>query len=214
MRAGGTWLGLNEFGLVAGLLSRRPAEESNQNARSRGMLCLDALRRSTAADAALFAGAERGCDYNPFNLLMASREEAYVAYNRGSHIQVVSLTPGLHLLTNLDVDDFECPKISRAYDRFAELAERTGFRDNPLGAQAALGTLLADHSTQLDSRTGRPNSLCLHLYDYGTRSSSMIFLGKRGEVCHRFAAGAPCAAPYEAAIVPRVARSSSFHGEK
>ena len=77
LRAGGTWLGLNEYGLVAGLLNRRPAEESNPDARSRGMLCLDALQRSTAADAARFAGAERGCDYNPFNLLMASREEAY-----------------------------------------------------------------------------------------------------------------------------------------
>src|SRR5262249_25031179 len=103
LRAGGTWLGLSEYGLVAGLLNRRPAEESNPDARSRGMLCLDALRWHTAADAARFAGAERGGDYNPFNLLMASRKEAYVAYNRGSHIEVVSLTPGLHLLTNLDV---------------------------------------------------------------------------------------------------------------
>ena len=214
LRAGGTWLGLNEHGLVAGLLNRRPAEESNPNARSRGMLCLDALRRSTAADAAQFAGAERGCDYNPFNLLMASREEAYVAHNRASHIQVVSLTPGLHLLTNLDVNDFECPKISRAYGRFAELAELPQFRDDPVGAQSALGTLLADHSTQLDSRSGRPNSLCLHLDAYGTRSSSMIFLGKRGKVCHRFAAGAPCATPYKAAMVPRAARSSPFQGEK
>lgn len=214
LRAGGTWLGLNEYGLVAGLLNRRPAEESNPDARSRGMLCLDALRRSTAADAARFAGSERGCDYNPFNLLMASRDQAYVAYNRGSHIQVVPLTPGLHLLTNLDVDDFECPKISRAYGRFAELAERPEFRDDPLAAQSALAALLADHSTQLDSRTGRPNSLCLHLDAYGTRSSSMIFLGKRGKVCHRFAAGAPCATPYTAAIVPRAARSSRFQGEK
>jgi uncharacterized protein with NRDE domain len=214
LRAGGTWLGLNEYGLVAGLLNRRPAEESNPNARSRGMLCLDALRRRTAADAARFAGTERGCDYNPFNLLMASREEAYVAYNRGGHIQVVPLTPGLHLLTNLDVNDFECPKISRAYGRFAELAQRPEFQTDPVGAQSVLGTLLADHSTQLDSRTGRPNSLCLHLDAYGTRSSSMIFLSKRGEVCHRFAPGAPCTTPYKAALVPRAARFRSIQGEK
>ena len=213
LRAGGTWLGINEYGLVAGLLNRRPAEEANPNARSRGMLCLDALRRSSAADAAQYAGAERGGDYNPFNLLMASREAAYVAYNRGSHIEVASLAPGLHLLTNLDADDFECPKISRSYSRFAELGEKAQFRCDPLAARNALGSLLADHSTQLDSRTGRPNALCLHLDAYGTRSSSLIFLGKNGEVRHFFAPGAPCTTPYKAALVPQTGRDR-FQGAK
>jgi len=213
LRAGGTWLGINEYGLVAGLLNRRPAEEANPNARSRGMLCLDALRRSSAAEAAKYAGAERGGDYNPFNLLMASRDAAYVAYNRGSHIEVVQLAPGLHLLSNLDVDDFECPKISRSYSRFAELGENPQFQCDPLAARNALGSLLADHSTQLDSRTGRPNALCLHLDAYGTRSSSLIFLGENGEVRHFFAPGAPCTTAYKAAMVPRSARDR-FQGAK
>ena len=213
LRAGGTWLGINEYGLVAGLLNRRPAEEANPDARSRGMLCLDALRRSNAAEAAKFAGAERGGDYNPFNLLMASREAAYVAYNRGSHIEVVNLTPGLHLLSNLDVNDFECPKISRSYSRFAELGEMAQFRCDPIGGRSALGSLLADHSTQLDARTGRPNALCLHLDAYGTRSSSLIFLGRNGEVRHFFAPGAPCTTDYKPAMVPRSARDR-FQGAK
>ena len=213
LRAGGTWLGINEYGMVAGLLNRRPAEDANPNARSRGMLCLDALRKSSTEEAAKYAGAERGGDYNPFNLLMASREAAYVAYNRGSHIEVVKLTPGLHLLSNLDVDDFECPKISRSYSKFAELGEKTQFKCDPLGARSSLGTLLADHSTQLDSRTGRPNALCLHLDAYGTRSSSLIFLGRNGEVRHFFAPGAPCTTPYKAAMVPRSGRDR-FQGAK
>jgi len=213
LRAGGTWLGINEFGLVVGLLNRRPAEEANPNARSRGMLCLDALRRPTAAEAAKYAGAERGGDYNPFNLLMASRDAAYVAYNRGSHIEVVQLTSGLHLLSNLDVNDFECPKISRSYSRFAELGEKPQFKCDPVGARNALGSLLADHSTQLDSRTGRPNALCLHLDAYGTRSSSLIFLGKGGEVRHFFAPGAPCTTPYRSAMVPQSTRDR-FQGAK
>jgi len=214
LRAGGTWLGINEYGLVAGLLNRRPAEEANPNARSRGMLCLDALRHATAADAARYAGGERGSDYNPFNLLMASREAAYVAYNRGSHIEVASLEPGVHLLTNLDVNDFECPKISRAYGRFAELADQPRFTRDPLAARDALGALLADHSTQLDSRSGRPNALCLHLDSYGTRSSSLIFLGQKGEVRHFFAPGAPCATPYRSAMVPETPQVRALQGAK
>ena len=190
--------------MVAGLLNRRAENGANPNARSRGLLCLDALRRRTAAEAAEFAGRERGSDYNPFNLLMVSRTEAFVAYNRGASIEVVALKPGLHLLSNLDVDDFECPKISASYGKFAELGRRADFQCDPIGQRAALGALLADHNTQLDARSGRPNALCLHLENYGTRSSSLIFMrGDRTEIAHYFAPGPPCVTAYGPAMVPR-----------
>jgi uncharacterized protein with NRDE domain len=202
LKAGGTWLGVSEHGIVAGLLNRRADNGGNPQARSRGLLCLDALRRRTAAEAAEFAGHERGADYNPFNLLMVSRTEGFVAYNRGASIEVVALKPGLHLLTNLNVDDFECPKISASYGKFAELGNRADFQRDPIGQRAALGALLADHNTQLDTRigtaaVGRSNALCLHLDNYGTRSSSMIFMrGDTPEIAHYFAPGPPCRTAY------------------
>src|SRR5260370_33472646 len=101
------------------------------NLRSRGLLCLDVLRYATAAEAARFVERQRGTDYNPFNLLIASREQTFVAHNRGDKIELVELKPGLHLLTNLDVDDFECPRISRSFSRFAQLAEREDFARDP-----------------------------------------------------------------------------------
>ena len=204
LRASGTWLGINEHGLVAGLLNRRNGDtENNAGLRSRGLLCLDALRYSSAAEAARFVERLNGADYNPFNLLIASREEAFVAYNRWGKIELTGIGPGLHLLTNLDIDDFECPRISRSHSRFAELARREDFARDPLAMRAELGKLLADHSTQLDPRSGRPNSLCLHLGDYGTRSSSLIFMGRNTHsVEHFYAPGAPCTASYEPALVP------------
>jgi uncharacterized protein with NRDE domain len=205
LRASGTWLGLNEHGTIAGLLNRRNGGEENDPAlRSRGLLCLDALRHRTAGEAARFVAGQNGRDYNPFNLLIASRDEAFVAYNRWGRIEIVGLTPGLHLLTNLDVDDFECPRISRSRSHFEELGLNSDFAGDPLIQREQLHRLLADHSTQLDPRSGRPNSLCLHLGDYGTRSSSLIFLGRGPRsVEHFFAAGPPCTASYEQAIVPR-----------
>jgi uncharacterized protein with NRDE domain len=199
LQASGTWLGLNEHGVVAGLLNRRNGEAANDPAlRSRGLLCLDALRQPNAAAAAAFVGRQRGDDYNPFNLLIASRDASFVAYNRFGKIEMVELTPGFHLLTNIDVDDFECPRISRSYGRFAELGANQDFKRDPVAQRAQLGKLLADHSTQLDPRSGRPNSLCVHLGDYGTRSSSLIFLARENSrVEHFFAGGAPCIASYE-----------------
>ncbi|HEY6298028.1 MAG TPA: NRDE family protein [Candidatus Binatus sp.] len=204
LKAGGTWLGISEQGIVAGLLNRRAENGGNPDARSRGLLCLDALRRRTVREAAEFASRERGSDYNPFNLLIVSRTAAFVAYNRGASIEVVEIKPGLHLLSNLDLNDFECPKISASYGKFAELGEREDFQRDPIAHRAALGSLLADHNTQLDSRSGRPNALCLHLDNYGTRSSSLIFMrGDTAEIAHYFAPGPPCVTAYGAAMVPR-----------
>jgi len=215
LRAGGTWLGINEYGVVAGLLNRRAATGVNPEARSRGLLCLDALKQRTAMEAAHYARSQRGNDYNPFNLLIASREDAWVAYDRAGQIELVRLAPGLHMLTNLDLDDFECPRISRAYERFAELGGRDGFRRDPVAMRSALGALLADHNTELDSRIdsaagARPNSLCLHLGRYGTRSSSMIFMGAAPDtVAHFFAPGPPCQTGYAPAVIP--SRTAAAH---
>jgi uncharacterized protein with NRDE domain len=203
LKAGGTWLGINDHGLIAGILNRRSEIPPDPAARSRGMLCLDALRCRSAADALAMVESQRGSDYNGFNLMVASRDAAFVASNRAGAIGIERLAPGLHLLTNLDVDDFECPKISRSYRRFEDLKNNLSFGEDPLAMRAKLARLLSDHATQLDPRSGRPNAICLHLDSYGTRSSSLIFLSAAGDAKHFFAPGPPCSTVYEAAPVPR-----------
>lgn len=205
LQASGTWLGINQYGLVAGLLNRQRAVYGDPNPalRSRGLLCLDALRYPTVAAAAAFVRGQRGADYNAFNLLVASRDEAFVAYNRGGGLELAVLAPGIHLLTNLDLDDFECPRISRAHERFASLCKSAEFARDPLAHRDRLAELLADHSTQLDARSGQPNALCQHMGDYGTRSASLIFEGRdAASVSHFFAPGPPCTAPFVPAPVP------------
>jgi len=59
-----------------------------------------------------------------------------------------------------------------------------------------------DRAFALDARTGRPNSLCLHLGDYGTRESSLIFVTAAGRVEHYFAPGPPCTTAYAPAPAP------------
>jgi hypothetical protein len=49
--AGGTWLGINDFGVIAGVLNRRDSLGPAPGKRSRGELGLDALDFADAADA-------------------------------------------------------------------------------------------------------------------------------------------------------------------
>jgi uncharacterized protein with NRDE domain len=50
--AAGTWLGVNEAGLIAGMLNRRTTSTLDPTCRSRGQLCLDMLAHTSAMDAA------------------------------------------------------------------------------------------------------------------------------------------------------------------
>ena len=204
LKAGGTWLGLNSYGLVCGLLNRRSELPANPNARSRGTLTLEALSHRRPVEASAHVARQDGCHYNPFNLLMASRNEAFVAYNRAaaSRIEIAPLLPGFHLLTNLDLDDFECPRISRSYRKFYDLA-KSNKSPNPEFLREALARVLSEHTTELDSRSGRPNALCLHLGEYGTRSSSIIMMSAdTRRTMHHFAAGPPCTSAYHPAPAP------------
>ena len=58
LQAGGTWLGLNDAGVFAGLTSRMGARHGGPR-RSRGLLLLDALRADSASRAA--EAARRAC---------------------------------------------------------------------------------------------------------------------------------------------------------
>ena len=44
LSAGGTWFGVNEHGMVVGLLNRRQAAGLDPTRRSRGLLCLEILQ--------------------------------------------------------------------------------------------------------------------------------------------------------------------------
>ena len=192
LRAGGTWLGASEAGLVAGMLNRRTATPPDPTCRSRGQLCLDLLGCATAAEAAVRVAAEPAGRYNPFNLLLADRRDAFVVSQpRNERPGATRLEPGLHLLTNLDLNDPTCPRITASHRGFAAAGDGFG-RDGDVDALVArLQTVLADHATALDPRG--PGSLCVHMGPYGTRSSSVLLVPAVAEPVRYFHAdGPPC----------------------
>jgi uncharacterized protein with NRDE domain len=201
--AGGTWLGVNEHGLVAGIVNRRTAEGPDPSRLSRGMLCLHALRQPSAAAAVAAVPENAGTAYNAFNLLLASPEEAWVIGNAHGALKRTRLDPGLHLLTNLDLNDATCPRIAKSYSMF-ESAARHLRQERTSSFRSAVREILSDHSTPLDPRAPLPsNNLCVHTERFGTRSSSLILYGtgSRGpRLWH--AEGPPCKNDYVQIALP------------
>lgn len=185
LRAGGTWLGLNGAGVFAAL-TNRPNPAPDLARRSRGLLVLDALAARSAARAAdalarLPAGA-----YNPFNLVVADGERAFVAvYEAG--VRVTELAPGAHVVANADPDDRSVAKVDRLLGEAERIAE--GPPETWLDALAAV---CRGHEG------GAPlGAACVHHGPYGTRSSTLLRVDHgrgRGEL--RFSDGPPCRTAY------------------
>jgi len=197
--AGGTWLAVNRAGVVAALLNRRTDEPADPRRRSRGRLCLDMLQTASAAEARTMLQRQSPEDYNPFNLLVADRHDAWVATNHGRSMAVTALERALHVITNLDVDDPRCPRIAASYQLFAGLIGEGAPAPASSTFRDRLRQILARHDTELDPRTPSiGNSLCVHSEEYGTRSSTLIFLDRTGRWTYFHANDAPCRRDYEA----------------
>jgi hypothetical protein len=82
--AGGSWLGLNDHGVVAGILNRMGSLGPAPGQRTRGELVLEALDNADAVAAAQALSALDPAAYRPFNMVVADNRDAYWLCNRGA----------------------------------------------------------------------------------------------------------------------------------
>jgi Transport and Golgi organisation 2 len=194
--AGGTWLGVNEFGLVVGVVNRHSPQPQDPARRSRGLLCLDLLCQNganTARDILLAAGSAQ--PYNSFYVLCADDEHAYVAYNEGE-ITIRALAPGRYMLTNSSLIDLAV----HTPPGLGDLLTAPGPLDALL---AALQEVCKTHQ-EIARVVDPPNeyrgdrAICVHGSDqYGTVSSSLMAIGREFSTSrYLHAEGAPCHTPY------------------
>jgi len=198
--AGGTWLGINEQGVVAGILNRQASDPPDPQGRSRGLLCLDALQCTSAQAAMQLVTTQSASQYNPLNLLVADHTTAYVISTRNGTFTVHCLTPGLHLLTNRDPNDPDCPRIAHSSQRFLQVSQNLSAISAPLARIfAQLQSVLSDHEAPRDPHRG----LCIHLEEYGTHSSTLLaYSSTEHRYIYRFAPGPPCRTVYQEVSLP------------
>ncbi len=181
--AGGTWLGVNDHGLLAAITNRRNGKV-DPSLPSRGALCLGALRRDSVQAAASFVETElENSRFNPFNLLCASVAEALVTTWEG---KTRRLDPGIHVVTNEgDADDMTLPRVARGF----ALAEDVDHRASLDELFSQLGRICSDQEG--------PAPICRPGGERGTVSSSLIALTPEGRLAaYWHADGPPSEKPY------------------
>src|SRR5262249_8080597 len=157
-----TWLGINEYGILAAILNRRtngeqkPAPEN----RSRGLLCLDVLTLQNAHAASAFVSEQPGDSYQPFTLVFADWSEAWVAFNLNGSIRTSRLAAGLHVFSSTATHNEFSEKKERAYALFSSLTPRLNSAAKDVSAWTPiLAGVLSDHNEASNSKDPR-DAIC------------------------------------------------------
>ena len=178
--AGGTWLGVTKRGRFGAVTNYRDPASLRKDTPSRGRLVSDFLLGEETPFGFLERLRKEGHRYNGFNLLLGDGEELCWYSNRDG--RVVRLPPGIHGISNRLLDT-PWPKVVRG----KEMLE-TVLRNAEAPSPEDLFRILMDRtfppdemlpSTGVDLEWERILSpLFIRSPVYGTRSSTVLFIGK------------------------------------
>lgn len=183
LKEGGTWLGITKDGKFAAVTNYRDPSALKSNAPSRGRLVSRYLIGKQNAGGYLVDVSSQADKYNGFNLLIGDDNDLFVFSSNG---EKQKLNPGIYGLSNHNLDT-PWPKVSRGKRLLKSTLDQKGTE-----LKEALFTVLADRHIPPDSKlpsTGVGlewerilSSMFIKSPDYGTRSSTIILIGKNRRV--------------------------------
>jgi uncharacterized protein with NRDE domain len=188
-RAGGTWLGVNEHGLLAAVTNRKTTTPP-ANPRSRGLLCRDVLERSSAESALEWVRTELAVhEYAGFNLILLTSRSAFVL-EHADEPRIHALEPGVHTIGNGHLDAADDGRVQRSQKQVEALANAGQ------GEPWTESIEQAEAICRLHAEPGVPG-ICLHDVDWGTIGSTIIGLPLDvSQSVYHYAAGPPCSTAY------------------
>ena len=186
-KAGGTWFGINEHGLLAAVTNRKK-KSTPPNPRSRGLLCRDVLGHATAkaaVDWVLRELAERA--YAGFNLVIVTPSTAWIVEAADS-TSAIPLGTGIHTVSNGPFRANDDARVNLAESLVTRMVHEehdwTAFF--PRAQQ-----ICAIHAAE-----GAPG-MCLHGENWGTVGSTIAAIARDPRQSqYHYAAGPPCRTPY------------------
>jgi len=194
--AGGSWLGINDHGVVAGILNRVGSLGPAPGQRSRGELVLEALDHADAADAAKALAAIDPRAYRTFNMIIADNRDAFWLRHADesgkTRIEARPIAPGLAMIAAGELDDPTLTRLNLYRPRFATAPPPDPSRGDWSAWEALLG----------DPGDGNPMEAMKFVTDRGfaTVSSALIALPSHAKPDlkprFRFAGHLPQATPW------------------
>jgi uncharacterized protein with NRDE domain len=170
--AGGSWLGVNDWGVAAAILNRAGSLGPKRGLRSRGELVLEALDHPDAVAAAEALMHLDPAAYRTFNLIVAdNRDGFWLRHAEAGKIEVRPLKDGLSIIAAGEVDDLRTRRLKLAAPRFRAAPPPDPDRDD--------WTAWQDLLSNGESPSGELPEAAMRFvmpHGYGTVSSALIAL--------------------------------------
>src|SRR5262245_39391835 len=193
--AGGSWLGINGWGVAAAVLNRHGSLGPSPDRRSRGELVLEALDHADAATAAEALSYLDPTAYRTFNLIIADdRDGFWLRHAGGKAVEKRPLKDGLSMIAAGAIDDLGSRRVELALPAFRAWPTPEPDRGDWSGWESLLGSTRAP--------PGEPATAAMRFRTdgYGTVSSALIGLPSRDgsdrRPVFRFAEWLPNPAPW------------------
>ena len=186
-KASGTWLGINEYGLVVAV-TNRPEYQPARPSRSRGLLCRDLLACEAVDEAVIEAERQlRAETYSGCNLLLFTGEAAAVI-EVGDDFFVTELPPGIHIFGNGPPNDTHDARVCRVREELG-----------PLPVDVPLDRWLSEARNLRGLHDRDANrAICRHGAEWGTVSSTITAVTSNIENArYLYNDGLPCETPFD-----------------
>jgi uncharacterized protein with NRDE domain len=184
LNAGGTWLGVDRRGRLAAVTNYRQGERETPAPRSRGLLVSDFLTGDTDPLEYMERVQRDAGFYNGFNLIAGDASQFCYYSNREGRVQ--QLGPGVYGLSN-HLLDTPWPKVTATKSAFGAVLKGGG----PQLVEDLFG-LLSNRDRASDGQlpaTGVGpewerllSSAFIASDNYGTRSSTVVLVGREGKI--------------------------------
>jgi len=174
--AGGSWLGINDWGVAAAVLNRHGSLGPAPDRRSRGELVLEALDHADAAAAADALSHLEPSAYRTFNLIIADERDGFWLRHAGAaRLELHPLKEGLSMIAAGDVNDIGTRRIALALPAFRAWPAPDPERDDWSAWESLLGSTRAPR--------GEPPTAAMRFRTdgYGTVSSALVALPALGK---------------------------------
>lgn len=181
----GTWLGISRKGRVGAVTNYRGLFQTKAEPRSRGELVTNFLVAEKTPEDYLEELRQKRVDYHGFNLLIGDHKQMFYYSNVSDKMEL--LTPGIHGLSNAFLNT-PWPKVVHG----KRLLEQTVLKQKKVLDPESFFSILAldkpfpdeelpDTGVGIEwERTLSP--LFITSSNYGTRSSTLIWINKQGDV--------------------------------
>lgn len=179
LKSGGTWLGVTKTGRICAITNFRDPAVQISDAPSRGLLVENYLKGSESPQKYLQKVREGGTRYNGFNLLVGDESGIFCFSNRSDEIS--KLSPGIHGLSN-HLLDTPWPKVAKGKKYLEKILSLDEMNRESIFGLLSDGDMPPDNDLP-DTGVGIEwerilSPLFIKSDIYGTRSSSIVLIGK------------------------------------